>query len=59
MSMKILERNTDFIETFQSLGTSAATVSNEIFNGLQRFICCMYGKPLSIETNEVHSAYVV
>ena len=59
MSMKILERNTDFIETFQSLGTSAANVSNEIFNRLQRFVCRMYGKPLSIETNEVHSAYVV
>ena len=39
MSMKILERNTDFIETFQSLATSAATVSNVDFNAL--YVACM------------------
>lgn len=49
---QILEKNPEFLHLFQSFGTTA-TVDEDCFNGLQKFVCHMYGKSPSTDTNKV------
>jgi len=49
---QILEKNLKFIQLFQTFG-STPFFDEQLLNGLQQFVCHMYGKSTSTETNNV------
>ena len=50
---KLLQNSQQHTETFQLLGQSADSLPDEVMQGLEDFVCCMYGYPKSPDTGTV------
>ena len=50
---KTLEKYPEFMPFFQNLGMECSDVNDFLFDGLQRFTCCLYGKPSFVNVNKV------
>jgi len=50
--LRILQKHPEFSDTFKELGTSE-TISAELVNKLEKFVCHLYGKPAYSSTNKL------
>ena len=49
----IVETSTEFQDTFSQLGTDSVDTTEEIWNGLEKFVCALYGKRKLNSVDEV------
>ena len=50
---QLLSKNVQHTETFQLLGQTADSLPDRVMQGLEDFVCCMYGYPKSHDTGTV------
>ena len=53
LSYKRMKNNAAFLKTFAALGENATTIPPEVYLGLRRFVCSMYGRPGEHDVNNV------
>lgn len=52
---KILTQSSSFTDAFHQLGESLENVSSEMLCNLQKYVCCMHGRPKMEDVNKVRS----
>ena len=51
--VKILEKYANFIPIFQNVGTPTFHLKENNLEELNKFVCCLYGRPAYIDVNKV------